>query len=79
MPWQISQDTLYRTTECPRNFTCLEEGKCGTCKIEGLVKGDGVWIAGDRPEGYCPYLMSFGKRWICNCPTRYEIYERYAM
>jgi hypothetical protein len=29
--------------------------------------------------GDCPYKMMFGDSYICNCPTRAELYKRYQI
>jgi hypothetical protein len=78
MSLQISKKTLDGTTHCPNKFMCLTEGKCANCRIEELIPMDGVSIHGDRPEGDCPYLISFRRSWFCACPTRREIYRCYG-
>lgn len=73
----ISNKTLEQTTECQRNFQCLTENR-NMCLIERPVNGRGLFIK-ERVNSIenCPYIESSEYAFICNCPTRYEIYMRY--
>jgi hypothetical protein len=78
MSLQVGEEAFDRTTQCPHEFICLDEGKCARCRIKKTIPHDGLMILGDRPNGDCPYLMSFGCSWMCLCPTRHDLFERYG-
>jgi hypothetical protein len=73
----ISNETLEQTTECQRNFQCLTENR-NMCLIDRPVNGRGLFIK-ERVSSIenCPYIESSEYAFICNCPTRHEIYMRY--
>lgn len=78
MDYKISDEALHKTKKCPLKMQCLTESNRPKCKAKGLIKGCCVFIrtSGSNP---CPYKISFGYGYICNCPTRYELYERYKL
>ena len=76
--YKISEDVLKKTTKCANGFKCLENGSSTICKWESYLSPDVLFI---KPkDGFnCAYLMSFGYSFICNCPTRIELYKRYQV
>jgi len=77
MPWEVSDEARERTTSCPFDSKCLAGNGSVGCEIKEVLEGNGAVIAGDPAGEHCPYLMSFGKSFICNCPVRCEIHTRY--
>lgn len=73
----INEETLKRTVKCQFNFACLKDNSFPKCVVAYSVKNNGVFIK-EVIEEICPYKMPFGHSYICNCPTRYEVYEKYA-
>ncbi len=59
-------------------MNCLLEGKCGDCVIEWVVKGSGMFVKTSLSDS-CSYKMAFGDKFICKCPTRYELHMRYGI
>jgi hypothetical protein len=43
-----------------------------------LVEGNGVFLHSIKPEP-CVYKMSYGYEYICHCPTRYELFDRFGV
>jgi hypothetical protein len=78
MSYSISEETLKNTTKCDKDMQCLVDGKCGDCIIENVIEGRTVFIK-TRGPNLCPYMISFGNGFICTCPTRYELHERYGL
>ena len=84
MKFEISSDTINRTTHCHRNFNCLNGNENPTCcddKPLCSVKytiGKDMLIVDFNNDCNCNYkfdLLNAG--FICKCPVRYEIYTRY--
>lgn len=76
---QVSDETLKLTTKCMRNFECLTSNKRNFCSVERPIKGGGIFIK-EKARETCSYVMPFGfSSFICNCPTRREIYDRYSI
>ncbi len=73
----INKEILKRTTKCEKDFNCLKDEKHVYCKVERCVS-DKVHFIQCLIDGYCIYRMSFGESFICNCPTRKEIFNKYG-
>lgn len=87
MNFNVSDEIRKQTTQCQSDFICLtylnkgETPMCDNdnpmCPVESFIEGDGVFVKNKDPNT-CLYMMSFGYGYICNCPTRCEIYRRYG-
>ncbi|MCK5140369.1 MAG: hypothetical protein KAQ85_11045, partial [Thermodesulfovibrionia bacterium] len=79
IPLTISDEALKQTTKCQQKFHCLTNNG-NMCLIDKPINGRGLFIE-ERSHNNenCPYLGSSDYAFICNCPTRYEIYMRYNM
>jgi len=77
---EVSEETLKQTTKCQLDFKCLT-GNRNMCLIDRPVNGNGLFIKERRDNMQnCPYSeFSELSAYVCNCPTRYEIYTRYNM
>lgn len=76
---QISEDILKETTECKRNFICLNSlDTVKTCKVISCINNK-VHFVECANYYICPYLMPFGNSFICNCPVRKEIFNKYGV
>ncbi len=74
---EVSADTLKKTEKCRNNFACLDGKDNCLCEIEDSFDSRVLFVkAGNRP---CDYKMSFGYSYVCNCPTRKELYSRYKV
>jgi len=76
MDYEISESTLSQTTKCHCEFACLKKGGTPKCDVEDLIPNDGCFIKRAKSTK-CEYLLSYGYSWICTCPTRSELYQRY--
>lgn len=77
MNLQIDIDTLSRTTKCTRDFACLTDSG-QLCRVENCVDNK-VHFIQCRHDAKCNYQISYGYSYICTCPTRKEIYNRYGL
>ena len=78
MARQISDETRNKTTKCPFSFQCLDDDKKDICSVEWGLKGNGCFLKTVKPN-VCPYKINFGYSHVCNCPTRYELFNRYKI
>ena len=76
MAYEISEDTIKRTSKCSYNFECLNNDKCDTCRIDKEISGS-LLIKYLSSKDFCNYFLFFGSRSICMCPVRVEIYRRF--
>lgn len=74
----IAPEIIAATTKCRKAFLCLTQpGKC-VCKAVHCVRDQILFIDKAGPDD-CPYLLAFGKGYICTCPTRKAVYDRYRV
>ena len=76
MSFKVSEKNINKTTNCPFDFQCLKEEKFTMCPAVRQIKGNGLFVNPDKYKN-CPYLMSFGDSFICNCDVRIEIFSKY--
>ena len=63
---------------CKKGFSCLQKGKGDFCAVEDCVN-DSVLFVKSQYNASCPYQQSFGNEFICNCPVRKELYDKYRI
>jgi hypothetical protein len=66
-------DIQSRTTECVHNFSCLDGKRDCLCEVETAIDNKVIFV---KPQMHtaCNYKLSFGYKFICNCPTRNHLY-----
>jgi len=69
MAVDLSEDTIKKTTACPKDFTCPEDNNKVTCPVEPFL-GNGLLFVNPTDESYCSYKTSFGYSHTCRCPPR---------
>ena len=76
---KISEDIVNNTTECTKDFSCLNpDAQRDICKILACLKNN-LYFIKCLNEDYCSYRMSFGADFLCMCPVRKDIYNRYRI
>ena len=75
---EVSKRVLTQTTLCGNKFACLSSSLSRICKVRGHLIKETLVIA-CAADSICKYQLSFGNWAICSCPTRKEIYDRYAV
>jgi len=75
----IKQEVLDRTTKCEKGFCCLSEARaCPSGRVDEFIHDLILFVDGEGLMA-CPYRNRFGDSFICNCPTRQELYRRYRI
>ncbi len=74
--YDISEEAQKSTMRCEKGYSCLNRGAQDLCKVERYV-GKGVVVIKCKNDKYCPYRMSFGGVFLCHCPIRMELFNRY--
>ncbi len=78
MHLEIGEDTLRKTRNCGNDFSCLKGGKECLCEAVGSSGYDVLFINPNSNRD-CIYCTSFSNSFLCHCPTRNEIYNRYKI
>ena len=71
---EIEKEILDKTVHCTKDFDCLRNNNI-CCKVENCVDKKVHFV--ECSEIFCNYKMKFGRSYICTCPTRKEIYNKY--
>jgi len=72
-----SDGILESATKCKKKFSCLKVER-DICAVEDCVN-DSVLFVKSKYKASCPYQQMFGNEYICNCPVRKELYEKYRI
>lgn len=76
MKMDIDKKIINKTDRCKKNFECLKNKNHIYCKVKDRV-GETAHFIECVDELNCNYKISFGFSYMCTCPTRKEIYNRY--
>ena len=77
----IPKETLYKTNRCHDKFKCLTSDEAKLCDVIRPLKGNRLEVHREV-RVRCAYHLEYGMNdpyYICNCPTRIEIYHRYGV
>ena len=77
MNFEIDKETLHRTTDCAKDFDCLNNNNHDYCKVLECVNT--VHFVKCSMDNRCYYRLPFSKEFICTCPTRKEIFKKYKI
>lgn len=75
---KIKEETIKKTNKCNKKFACLSTNNQVCCKVEYRTNGSFLFIYCSNNK-HCNYIMTLGNNYICNCPIRKEIYNRYCI
>ena len=75
---EISEDALRKTERCPRGMQCLKNGGRPECRVERMVVGNGVFVY-SKDFNICSYRISHARSYVCICPVRIELFQRYKI
>lgn len=79
MALQVQDQTRQQTSECMFSFQCLEEATRNVCTIKPCLVEE-VYFLNTPKNHLCSYKKKIGSSsYICQCPTRKELYRRYRI
>ncbi len=73
---KISEETVKMAGKCKKNYSCLSEKGADICKVELNVE-DKIHFVKCMSIEPCSYRISFGYSYVCICPVRKELFNRY--
>jgi len=73
---EIKKEILDKTLYCTKDFDCLKNNNI-CCKVERCVNKE-VHFVKCGEKNLCSYRLTFGSSFICTCPTRKEISNKYG-
>ncbi|MBI9070515.1 MAG: hypothetical protein JEY94_02895 [Melioribacteraceae bacterium] len=79
MSYIVPKKIIAKAAKCNYNHSCVETGKCNgydLCKVEDTVGLDVLFIE-YRNEHSCGYMLNYGNSYMCTCPVRKYIFNKY--
>ncbi len=77
MKTKVDDNILRETTKCRKNFSCLN-GEKPICTVEFCIENT-VHFVKCASNDSCVYRVPFGYSYVCICPVRKELYNRYKI
>ncbi len=74
---EIKKEIIDKTVHCTKDFDCLNNNHL-SCKVRSCVNNEVYFVECSEIHS-CNYRVSFGYSYICTCPTRKEIYNKYGL
>ena len=74
---ETSDDAKNATTQCGRNFACLQDDGRPRCQMAECVN-HAVYFVACLSDSGCPYAKSFGRGHLCSCPVRKDLFNRFG-
>jgi len=75
--YQIDDEIIKKTSGCKSNFLCLKKKNYGRCKVISTIFKEVHFIKCNA--AFCEYRMCYADDYICNCPVRKELYNKYGI
>ncbi|MBU4076988.1 MAG: hypothetical protein KKI06_09830 [Euryarchaeota archaeon] len=75
---KVHDDIIKNTDRCKKDHSCLSGLTTDLCKVEMCV-GDKIHFIKCLNEHICNYRIPFGYSFVCTCPVRKELYNRYKV
>jgi hypothetical protein len=73
---RVAKDTL-KQTRCESNFSCLTSKPECMCDVNSTV---GSILFVKSPSNIsCNHCIAYGDSYVCTCPTRNELYNKYRL
>ncbi len=74
---KVDDNILKKTTKCREKFSCLSGGT-PFCRVELCIE-DTIHFIKCVSNKSCVYKVPFGYSYVCICPVRKELYNRYKI
>ncbi|MBU3968326.1 MAG: hypothetical protein KKG76_13320 [Euryarchaeota archaeon] len=75
---KVDDDIIKTANRCKKNFSCLSSDETDLCKVEMNV-GEKIHFIKCKNKNTCNYRIPFGYSFVCTCPVRKELYNKYKV
>lgn len=75
MSYELSPDIVKKAKKCKKGLQCLKNEKPNFCPAISNIGGEVLTLT----RNSCSYKMSFGNSFICNCPVRKALNNKYGI
>ena len=74
---KVDDDVIKNTNRCKKDHSCLSD-LTDLCKVEMCI-ADKIHFIKCMNERTCNYRITFGYSFVCTCPVRKELYNKYKI
>ena len=74
---KVDENIIRETTKCRKKHACLS-GETPFCTVELCIDNEIYFIKCESNE-LCSYRVPYGYSYVCICPVRKELYNRYKI
>ena len=74
---KVDDDVIKNTNRCKKDHSCLSD-LTDLCKVEMCI-ADKIHFIKCMNERACNYRITFGYSFVCTCPVRKELYNKYKI
>lgn len=75
---EVSEKVLLETINCEKNFSCIKGNGHKLCNVTECINKQ-VHFLECSDNSICNYKLSYAESYICMCPTRKEIFNKYKI
>ena len=75
---EVSDKVLIDTINCEKNFSCLKNDDHELCKVTECI-GNNIHFLECANNSVCNYKLLYADSFVCICPTRKEIFNKYKI
>jgi len=74
---KVDDDVIKNTNRCKKDHSCLSD-LTDLCKVEMCI-ADKIHFIKCMNGHTCNYRITFGYSFVCTCPVRKELYNKYKI
>lgn len=74
---EVSEKVIFETINCEKNFSCLKNTTHTLCNVTECINNQ-VHFLECTDNKVCNYNLTYADSYICLCPTRKEIFNKYG-
>ncbi len=74
----VHDDIIKNTNRCKKDHSCLSGFAADLCQVEMCI-GEKIHFIKCMNENICNYRIPFGYSFVCTCPVRKELYNKYKL
>jgi hypothetical protein len=78
MKIEIDDKIVGKVKRCKKEFGCLKNEKHACCAVVGCIKKNVHFIKNSDDQN-CSFNVAFGHLFMCTCPIRKEIFNKYGI
>ena len=76
---KVDEKTRKKARKCDKAFQCIYDETPNICAVDNTTGYDSVYFVESPVDMFCPYCYGFADGYMCTCPVRHDLYQKYKM